>query len=461
MESIKERLDGLARRLATRAEECQYLFDEFGKSLSGSSENPIWQTPVELPPKNEIPPLQAKDDPPRKSRPEVENQSDREKRRIRPAFLSTYFLREWFEWKVLSRRWVKFYGASSIDQLLYSVSPEVLDRAGSRVVSRLADTRGYLEAYGEFMRPQAISDLNPDDGDSAVSWIIQFGEHDRLVRGLWSLRRERIDKPPDVYRELIDFFDSGGEMVIERLPDLVRESEVAKRQLRAYKYSSLSLSWLRLDEADEDSAEYHLIDQIYNELEKLNRSSQERIYDAYFFHDDLGLFKTVDRIRQTVREISLGRFLQTVTEREFQSGSETPVGDRTVKVIGGGEQNPVEVEGREEGGADLCITLSISDEYYPEPPFADGDQTDGTPGSELRRRMRDLGRAIDQTMEWLIRHGSTGTAVLIITDLWVPKQFESQYKSVFEAFSDQGISTLIAVPDSDGTDLTLVEKILP
>lgn len=460
MKGIKERLNDSARRLAARASDLQYLSKEFGQLSSGRSGNSAWQTPAELPPEGEIPSLQAENAPALTARSGDKSLSDEEERRIRPAFLATYFLQKWFEWEVVSRRWIRFSGASSRDQFLYSVSPEVLDRAG-KLVDWLAGTPGYLEAYSKSMRPGGELDLNSEDGDSAVSQIIQFGEHDRLVRGLRSRRRLRVDQPPKVYRKLIEFFDSSAERVVELLPNLLRQSEVARRQLRAYKYSTLNLSWLRRDRNGEENTGGHLIGRVYDKMEIVERSAPSQIYDPYFFYDDQELFETLVRIHQTVREIGLRRLVQTVTDKDFQSGPETPVVDRTVEVIGGRERGPTDIEKNEDEDPDLCIALSISDEYYPGRPFANGDRGSRNTGSKFRGRQRDLNRMLDRTQEWLVRYGSPGTAVLIITDLWAPKQFASQYGSVFEAWGDQGISTVIAVPNADGNALSFVDGILP
>lgn len=461
MNRIKKKMDDSARRLTARASDLQYLFKEFRGLSSNRPENSAWQTSAELPPRGETPSLQVEEDASAlTSRSRDKSPSDREERRIRPAFLATYFLKRWFEWEEVSRRWVRFFGASGRGQLLHSISPEVLNRA-DRLVDRLAGTTGYLKAYSNSMRPQGEPDLDLEDGDSAVSRIIQFGEHDRLVRGLRTRRRLREDQPPEVYSKLIKFFDSSAGQIIDLLPNLLRQSEAARRQLRAYKYSTLNLSWLRRDRNDEENTGRHLIGRIYDTAERIGRRVPSQIHAPHFFFDDQKLFETLVQIHDTVREIGLGRLIQTLTDKDFQSGPETPVADLTVEVMGGRRQGLTDVESEGNEDTDLCIVLSISDEYYPGPPLADGNRTDRNAASRLRGRQENLDRMLDRANEWLIRYGSTGTAVLVVTDLWAPKQFENQYKSLFEAWGDQGISTIFAVPNADGNALSFVDEILP
>lgn len=470
MNKIKSKLNSLGRRLLVQASYIQHLADR-GLLDHQDSSQLGWMDPVRLPPESDVGLFGLGDSPvsDAKSR-DTEKLSAPSGPRRTPVLLVTDFLKDWFEWKVLSGRWVRFFGVESQNSLPYRFDFEDVEVV-EILVDKLAKTENYLKAYRDSLLPESGLERGTDEGNLVLS-MAQFGEHDRLVRGLLRYA-EQHEAPSETLSLSLRNLEDLSEEIIERVRTLPRQSKTSARRLRAYRYSTLSLSWLLNAEdsnGETGDANSSLVSRVYQAIDETNgigdnirkRVSNVPVPNVPHVVEAKNarvVMATLPRILRTIGEIGLSRFVEVITDDDFQGGTETPVSIPSVQVLTS-RQDADSVELR---NASMCIALAISDEFHPDLPVRDGNsQSENAKGeSESRSSVDDRRSTFDQTLRhvrwWLARYGSRETALLIITDLWNTGQFAKKHSRVLQAWRDRGVSIVVAVPNPNGTNLSFID----
>lgn len=433
MHKIKSRLNKVGKRLLEQAADVQYLANLgfFGTELLSP---PDWNEPVRLPPREEIGPFGSGD----ATSKSPQNLSDSRRRRRTPVLLATHFLEKWFEWKSLSRRLSRFLGVDERDSLLTRLNPGRVDRV-EILTERLAVNEGFLSAYRDTLLPQPLPQQEVGAEDLVMSFT-QLGEHDRLLRGLIQYGQERSADLEVLWSSLKELTGTA-DRILNRLSTSNPESETVGRQLRAYRYSTLSISWLleaEESEGEEDQVGPPLLDQVYGGLDKAGITSAE--LERYVESDTpgkrpeyqeywrLAMF-VIPRLFQTVSEIGLKRSIETITDEDFQGGSDTPLKEKSHFVI----TPEQEADPDKMGDASVCIALSRG-----------------------KQKVSDFERVVARVKLWLARYGRGEQIVLIIADLQDTRRLKIQRRSIFQAWHDRGVGFFVAVPNADGTKLSLV-----
>ncbi|MCS4139525.1 hypothetical protein GGQ13_002980 [Salinibacter ruber] len=462
MNKIKSRLNKVGERLLEQAADIQYLANLgfFGTEVLSP---PGWNEPVRLPPREEIGLFGSGDA--ESKRPQ--DLSDSQGRRRTPVLLATHFLRKWFEWRSLSSRLARFFGVDGRDSLLIRPNPGRVD--GVEILAeRLAANEGFLSAYRDKLLPRPLSQQEVGAEDLVMSFT-QLGEHDRLLRGLIQYSQERGADSEVVWSSLKDLTGMA-DRILNRLSTSNSQSETVGRQLRAYRYSTLSLSWLleaEESEGEEDQVGSPIIDQVYDGLDGAgvaraevsrylrSKSGKRSEHQGYWRLAN----SVLPRLFQTVSEIGLKRSIETITDEDFQGGSDTPLRTKSHFVI----TPKQEADPDEMDDASVCIALAIRDEFHPGLQIDNGGVQSGSEANEeweessRKQRISDFERVVERVKLWLARYGREEQIVLMITDLRRDSgRLKIQNRAIFQAWHDRGVGIFVAVPDVDGTELSLV-----
>lgn len=513
MTRIKSRLNKLGRRLVRRSRDVQYLINRLSSDEQDAASDGLnpWLSPVQLPPANQIQVVPTPEE-------GVASESDtrdhdasdeNSSRRRTPLLVGTHFLEDWSEWYILSRRFVDLAGTRTLDEFLYEVSPDRV-RGVSDQVEGLVAAKGYLEAFAQTHAPNenapteedrsqrnglvdqlrqvASGDtdtrvVTPDPAD-LVSSIFRVGEQDLLVRGLIRHAQRHYNQVPFPLRTLQSRLGETADAILRFATPIVKENEAAARRLRAYRYSTLSLSWLLDGNENEKSALTNSKDQenggslinrlcreVDDNLKRAGMESGRYLRTILREGGEEGLQQrhpsedVLRRAARTTREIGVGRFAKMVegvgrvTGRK-QDGQSALVAPNTSMQVISSNQEGLSREGTCD--ADVCIAFSLSKKYYPgvserEKSGRARRARERRLDEELRKRRSELEKVLEGVQQWLADYGPTGKTVLIITDLWVPRQFGEYHASLFEGWSSRGASIFVAAPNHRGTALSLVD----
>lgn len=473
MSHFEKRLNMLAGRLVEQAGYIQFLTDPVISSSQEDSPISDWRDPVTLPSSE-----QAR---------EILRSSERSEAkgalrdlkpsgtRRTPVLLATHFLEDWYEWQVLSYRFAYFFG-KEVSDVLPGPSAR-LKESVSEQVDVLAASEEFLEALRasaptgaeQYLAGDLLADLqevgsgetendaeNPDRKDvkDVVSSVARFGEYDRFLRGLSGKTRQH-DQRPEWLHTLVLNLDRVEEALIDLVLGLMRKSDAAATQLRAYRYSSLSLSWLisRNEKVFADLFGGHLpfISRLYR---RIDQAEEKQRTVASTRAEESQAKSVLRRVARTVEEIGLDHFVQSIENHDFYRGKNTLFAGQSAQIITSRE----EAASDNHIDADICVGLAISDDFYPGPPSNRNTRREKRRSKRLEQRLLDLDQVLKQVKEWIAEYGPDGKTVLIITDLWAPEEFADRHAQIFEAWGNRGAEVFVTVPNHNGTSLSVVDS---
>ena len=308
---------------------------------------------------------------------------------------------------------------------------------------------GLLEDLETVTSGEIEKEVESPDPKDVISSVARFGEYDRLVRGLARKTRQHVQRSD--WLSTLRAGEKDIAALIHLVLALMQKSDTAAAQLKAYRYSSLNLSWLipRNEEIFRDMFEGDLsfFSRLYRRIDK--REGRQPMQS-----EESQANSVLRRVARTVEEIGLDHFVQSIEEHDFYRGKDTLFAGQSAQII----TSRKEATSDNRTDADICVGLAISDDFYPGPPPNRNARREKRRSKRLEQRLSDLDQVLKQVKEWIAEYGPEGKTVLIITDLWAPEEFADRHAQIFEAWGSRGTEIFVTVPDHNGTSLSVVDS---